>query len=256
MSAPAVTSGLVIIGAAGRMGTSLIRLLPEFPSLQLHGALARAGSEAQGRDSGGLAGTAATGVPVSAGLAAALEGAGLVLDFSAADPAAAHVEQCAAAGIPLLLGTTGLGPEVERAVEVAARRIPVLVAPNTSLGASVLMGLVRRAAGLLGAGYEVSIRDVHHRAKRDAPSGTALALGAAVQQAAPAEPRQVEYQSIREGDAVSQHDVEFVGSGEWLRLSHNATDRAALARGALRAGLWLVGQDPGRYEMADFLGEK
>jgi 4-hydroxy-tetrahydrodipicolinate reductase len=256
VNAPAAPTGLVIVGATGRMGASLIRLLPEYPSFRLHGALARAGSETQGRDSGEQAGTAATGVPVSTSLDAALEGAGLVLDFSAADAAATHVEQCAAAGIPLLLGTTGLGPEVSRTVEVAARRIPVLVAPNTSLGASVLIGLVGRAAGLLGTGYAVSIRDVHHRSKRDAPSGTALALGAAVQQASPEVSRPVDFRSIREGDAVSQHDVEFVGPGEWLRLSHNATDRAALARGALRAGLWLVDQGPGRYEMADFLGEK
>jgi 4-hydroxy-tetrahydrodipicolinate reductase len=119
----------------------------------------------------------------------------------------------------------------------------------------VLGDLVRQAAGALGMGYDISVRDIHHRDKRDAPSGTALALGAAVQEGSSG-PRQVDYASVRGGDVVGQHEVLFLGEGESLRLSHNATDRAVFARGALRAGLWLVRQGPGSYQISDLLPEK
>ncbi len=255
MSGTAAPAGLVIIGASGRMGQSLLRVLPMFPGLRLHAALGRPGGAALGRDSGELAGLPANGVPVSADLAAALPGAGLVLDFSAAEAAAPHVRLCVAARLPLLLGTTGLGPEVDRSVDEAARVVPLLVAPNTSLGATVLLELVRRAAAVLGSGYDVGIQDLHHRDKRDAPSGTALALGAAVAEGSQA-PRSVGYASLRGGEVVGTHEVYFLGQGEGLRLGHNVADRAVFARGALRAGLWLARQAPGRYDMADTIEEK
>lgn len=247
--------GLVVIGAGGRMGTNLLRVLPEFPALRLRAALCRPGDRAEGRDSGELAGLPATGVPVTTDLRSAIEGAGLVLDFSAPMAAPEHVRQCAAAGVPLLLGTTGLEPGISELVDAAAIRIPILIAPNTSLGATVLMGLVRQAAAALGEGFTVSISDLHHSGKRDAPSGTALALRAAVQQGSPGGHRPVEHASVREGDAVGQHDVQFRGAGESLRLSHESTDRAVFARGALQAGLWLVRQPPGRYQMADVIAK-
>jgi 4-hydroxy-tetrahydrodipicolinate reductase len=255
VSATAAPAGLVIVGANGRMGQSLLRVLPGFPGLRLHAALGRPGSGAAGRDSGELAGLPANGVPVSTDLAAALPGAALVLDFSVAEAAGSHVRICAAARLPLLLGATGLGPEVGRAVDEAAPHVPILVAPNTSLGATVLRELVRRAAGRLGSGYDVGIQDLHHRAKRDAPSGTALSLGAAVLEGSRT-PRPVGYASLRGGEAAGQHEVCFLGEGESLRLGHNVTDRAVFARGALRAGLWLARQAPGRYEMADTIEEK
>jgi len=238
------------------MGLSLVRELPAFGSLRLHAAVAAPGNSAVGRDSGELAGTAPNGVRISTDLAAALEGAGLALDFSSAAAASAHVRACAGARVPLLLGTTGLGPQVHAAVAEAARLIPVLVTANTSVGVTVLEELVRMAAVALGEGFEIRIRDVHHAGKRDAPSGTALALGAAAAQAAGIQPARINYGSERRGEVVGEHEVQFIGPGESLSLGHSATDRRVFARGALRAGGWLARQAPGRYAMGDALREK
>ena len=177
------------------------------------------------------------------------------MDFSTAAAAAERIQLCAAAGVPLLLGTTGLGPGIATVLAEAARRIAVLVAANTSLGAAVLRTSSGRPLPPWVRRYDVSVQDIHHREKRDAPSGTALALGAAVQRG-DGTPRAVEYTAVRGGDLVGQHEVLFLGEGESLRLSHEATDRSVFARGALRAGLWLVRQAPGRYQISDLLKEK
>lgn len=231
--------GVLIIGAGGRMGSELLRLLPEYPGLRLVGAVGNPARES----------TRAAGTPMTPGIPRGLGGVGVVLDFSSAAAAPEHVRQCTKAGWPLLLGTTGLGPGIERLVEEAARRIPILVAPNTSLGATLLARLARQAASVLGAGFEISIRDTHHQGKRDAPSGTALALGAEVR-------GPVTYASVREGDVVGEHQVRFQGGGEWIELSHGVTDRSVFAHGALQACTWLARQPPGRYRMADAIEEK
>jgi 4-hydroxy-tetrahydrodipicolinate reductase len=246
---------VVIIGASGRMGLSLLCQLPEFPQLQLHAALVGQQSRSLGRDAGELAGIHPAGIALSTDLDSALRGAALALDFSTAAAASWRVQRCAAASVPLLLGTTGLGPELPLIVSRASERIPLLVAANTSLGAAVLQDLVRRAAAALGAGYDIQVQDTHHRHKKDAPSGTALALGQAAEEGR-GRPGGVEYASVRGGDVVGEHEVQFLGEGERLRLSHAATDRAIFARGALQAGLWLVRQPPGRYQMADIFKEK
>jgi 4-hydroxy-tetrahydrodipicolinate reductase len=247
--------GLVIIGASGRMGRSLLRLLPQFPQLRLHAALVGTSSASLGRDSGEVAGIAATRIPLSSELEPALEGAGLALDFSTAAAAPRQLELCAAARIPLLLGTTGLGPELAELLTRASKRIPLLLAANTSLGAAVLQALVGHAAAALGASFDIQIQDIHHRDKADSPSGTALALGKVAKEARSL-PSAVGYASLRGGDVVGEHEVQFLGEGERLRLGHVATDRSVFARGALQAGLWLVRQIPGSYHMADIFKEK
>jgi 4-hydroxy-tetrahydrodipicolinate reductase len=242
---------VVIIGATGRMGLSLLRILSEFPEFRLHAAVASPESRWLGKDSGELAGVARNEVPVVAELPGALGGAGLAVDFSTAAAAGAHVEMSAALRVPLLLGTTGLTDALGPILEHAAERIPLLVAPNTSLGASVLEDLVQRAAARLGAEFSIRIQDTHHRDKADAPSGTALALGRTASVARGGAGGAIQYASVREGNAIGQHLVEFSGPGERLGLSHEATDRGVFARGALRAGLWLTRQGPGRHHMAD-----
>ena len=255
MTAGVELLSVVILGAGGRMGTSLLRLLPQFPGLRLHAALAAPGSASLGRDSGELVGNASNGVRVSAELESGLRGAGLALDFSSAAAAAAHVGACVAAGVPLLLGTTGLGPDMPAVVERAAGRIPLLVTANTSFGVAVLEDLVHRAAAALGPEFDIQIQDTHHAGKLDAPSGTALALGAAAKGGrSPSHP--AAYASLRGGDVVGDHEVHFLGPGERLCLSHSATDRSVFAWGALRAGSWLAGQPPGSYRMGDVLREK
>ena len=247
---------VVVIGLPGRMGLSLLRELPRFSALRLHAAVAAAGNPAIGRDSGELAGTAPSAVLVAAELEAALKGAGLAIDFSTVGAAAAHLRACTAAGVPLLIGTTGLGRDIPPLIAEAAHSVPVMVAANTSVAVALLHDLVRTAAARLGGTFDIQVRDVHHASKRDAPSGTALTLGATASEAAGLPPDRIGYASTRGGDVIGDNEVLFLGAGERLALSHSATDRSVFARGALQAGSWLARQKPGTYSMADALREK
>jgi 4-hydroxy-tetrahydrodipicolinate reductase len=258
----------IIVGAGGRMGRSLIALLPEFSELTLHAAVVPAGSSLAGREVDG-----APGQRYVPGLAAALPGAQLAIDFSSAGAAPDHVGACAAAGVPLLLGTTGVGREIDAAAARAVTRIPLLVAANTSVGVTLLAELVRHAAATLIEGFDIEIVEAHHRHKLDAPSGTALALAEAAAAGrghdleghavyarkgavGPRAAGQIGFAVVRGGDVVGEHEVLFLGAGERLSLKHSATDRSIFARGALHAGRWLAGQAPGRYEMRDVLALK
>jgi len=196
--------------------------------------------------------------------------ADVAVDFSTAAAAPANLAACAAAGVPLLIGTTGLSPDLQAPLAAAARRIALLVAPNTSLGVTVLMEAVRRIAQALPLSFDIEVIETHHRHKRDAPSGTALALAGAAaegrgqslaahacfsrsQRGAQRADGQIGFAVIRGGDGVGEHRVLFLGDGERVSLSHEVTDRAVFARGALLAARWLARQPPGRYRMSDVL---
>lgn len=258
----------VLIGATGRMGSNILRLLPSFPALQLCGAVVPEGSPAIGEDAAGRLGVARSDVKLSAALAPLLRDAELVIDFSHARCAPAHLAACVAAGVPLLLGTTGLPRELQGPLAAAGERIALLVAPNTSPGLGLLLELVRSAAHALPPRYDIEIVESHHRDKTDAPSGTALALGQAAangrgvqfdEQAVYARQGvsgaraagQIGFAVVRGGDVVGEHQVLFLGDGERLVLRHEVTDRSVFARGALIAGQWLARRAPGRYAMSD-----
>lgn len=244
----------VLIGVTGRMGQALLRAAPEFGDLLITGAIASPASLALGRDAGEVAGAGRMNLTVESDLPRTLGQADVALDFSSPLATPSNVRACREARRALLVGTTGFGAGVEAAIEAAARDIPLLVAPNTSVGVAVLIGLVRSAARRLPESFDINVLDFHHRRKGDAPSGTALALGAA---AAEGRPRTgISFASARAGDLVGEHTVLFSGTGEQLSLTHRALDRAVFARGALQAALWLVSQPPGRYSMGDFLGFK
>lgn len=261
-----------IVGVAGRMGAQLVQALGGVAGAQLSAAVDRPGSQAQGRDAGELAGLGTTGVKVSADLAAVLGHLDVVIDFSSAAAVAATAEACAAAGVALLVGTTGLDDRTRQQLDAAAEKIPLLVSANTSLALNVLLELVQRAARSLPASYDIEILEAHHRHKVDAPSGTALVLGEAAAagrgehlqrpvsltggQPGARLPGGIGFAVIRGGDVAGEHDVRFLGEGEQLRLSHVATDRAVFARGAVAAALWLSTRPRGRYKMSDFLFEK
>ncbi|MGD9597855.1 MAG: 4-hydroxy-tetrahydrodipicolinate reductase [Steroidobacteraceae bacterium] len=243
---------IVIVGGAGRMGRALIAAARDF-DIGVGAVIASPHSAAIGQDAGEMAGVRRLGVPITADLGAALAAADVVIDFSQPHVARDHVDQCALARVPLVLGTTGLPDGIEADFGRAAARIALLVAPNTSLGVTLLRDLVARAARALAGEFDVTVVESHHRAKKDSPSGTALALGRAVEEA---RHRPASYAVVRGGDVVGEHDVRFLGAGEELSLAHRATDRAIFARGALRAARWLATQPPGRYVMADVLGIK
>jgi 4-hydroxy-tetrahydrodipicolinate reductase len=258
----------VVIGVTGRMGQALLRAAPAFAQLLITGAIASPASLALGRDAGEVAGADRNNVAVTSDLPGSLAQADVALDFSTPRATAGNVRACRQARKALLVGTTGFGAEVDAALDAAAHDIPLLVAANTSIGVAVLTELVRSAARRLPSSFDIDVLDFHHRLKPDAPSGTALALGAAAAAArgtatdpatSPAASRpagQVEFASVRAGDLVGEHTVLFCGTGEQLSLTHRASDRAVFARGALQAALWLEAQPPGRYSMSDFLGFK
>jgi 4-hydroxy-tetrahydrodipicolinate reductase len=263
---------VVLIGVSGRMGQALLRAAPGFPQLIVTGAIVSAGSLALGRDAGELAGLGPANLPVTSDLPRALDQADAVIDFSSAAATAGTLAACRAARKPLLIGTTGFTATLEPQLEAAAHEIPLLVAANTSLGAALLMALTRTAAKSLPASFDIDILELHHRLKRDAPSGTALALGRVAAQArgltpptagdvlarrsGPRAEDEIGFATLRAGDAVGEHTVLFSGHGETLSLTHRATDRAIFAHGALAAALWLLSQPPGRYDMEDFLSLK
>jgi 4-hydroxy-tetrahydrodipicolinate reductase len=260
---------IAIFGITGRMGQTLIRALNEVPAFSLSGAIASAGSRRLGLDAAGEG--PPTGVLITADSQAGVRGASVAVDFSVGSCVAAHAGDCAAAGVPLLIGTTGFDEAALRVIEQAAGKIPVLIAPNTSVGVGVVAQLASLAAVALGVSYDVEIFEAHHRMKRDAPSGTALALGKAIAGArgqaleevavydraalnALRTPGSIGFSSLRAGDIVGEHTVTFATAGERVEITHRATDRITFARGALRAADWLAGQPAGLYAMKNVLG--
>ena len=170
-----------------------------------------------------------------------------------------------------MVGTTGVHDAGKRALAEAAKRVPIVFAPNTSVGVTALLSLVANAARLLGPGYDIEIVETHHRHKRDAPSGTALRLGQALAEATgraldrdgrftrhgdvgPRTAAEIGIQTLRGGDVIGDHTVFFLGEGERIEITHRATSRDTFARGAVRAALWLRGRAPGLYDMRDVLG--
>ena len=263
----------VITGAGGRMGQSLIRLLANSATLRLHAAVDAPGSGSIGKDAGRIAGLDANGVMVAEDLAGALRGAQLLIDFSVATATTGHLQLAAEARVAMLIGTTGLDAPTYAAVDSAARRIAVLPSTNTSAGVALLASLVERSARALPDEFNIEIIEVHHKHKRDAPSGTALTLAEAAARGrggtleslrAPIDRNanqsrpdaQIGISTVRGGDVVGEHEILFLGPGERLVFRHTATDRSLFARGALQAGAWLVRQAPGRYRMADVFSLK
>ncbi|MBL8224491.1 MAG: 4-hydroxy-tetrahydrodipicolinate reductase [Chromatiales bacterium] len=260
--------GVTVLGANGRMGQALVRLLADHPRLRLAGALTEPGHAAVGRDAGELAGIGANGVRVTDRLPEALANTEVVIDFTAAAATPGHVLACAERGLPVVVGTTGIGGAGEAALKAAAVRVAVVYSRNMSLGITVLTELAAQAARLLGPGFDIEVVEAHHRHKVDAPSGTALQLGEAVAAArhqsladvrvddrSGARPAGgIGFASIRAGAIVGDHSVLLVGEEETLELRHHAADRALFARGALRAADWVIGRPAGLYGMRDVLG--
>ncbi len=264
-------TGLVVCGAAGRMGRLLVALAAERPVLRVAGAIEAAGHPALGQDAGVLAGTAPLGVAIGSDLGAVCRREHVVLDFTIPEATLAHARTAAAAGAGLVIGTTGLTPEQDRELRRVAGTTRAVITPNYSIGITVLTELVAQAARLLGDGFDAEIVETHHHHKRDAPSGTALALGRALAAARGQDfdavkvlaregmvgarrPGEIGIVALRSGDVVGDHTVVFGGLGERLELTHRAQSRESLVRGALRAAEWVASRPAGIYAMRDVLG--
>ena len=266
-----MTKRIGILGAAGRMGRMLIRETLVRPDLALVGGVERIDHPLIGADLGGLAGEAPCGVTLTDDAARLFAAADAVIDFSAAGAVASHARLAAKGTAALIVGVTGLVGDDEVALSEAATAVPVVVAANMSVGVNLLIGLTRRLAATLDAGYDIEIVEMHHRYKVDAPSGTALAIGAAAAagrgvslndvavrgrdgHTGPRAAGAIGFAVLRGGDVVGEHTVIFAAEGERLELTHKASSRALFAKGALRAAAWACGQPAGRYGMDDVLG--
>lgn len=262
---------VAVLGATGRMGTAVIRLVAASSDCALSGAATERGHGQLGSDAGSAAGVPALGVALTDSAAAAVAGCDVAIDFSAAAATRAHLAACAAARCALVLGTTGLPEDELRQVEAAAAAIPIVYGRNMSVGVLVFTELARLAARLLGPEADIEIVEAHHRNKVDAPSGTALQLGEAVAgelgvrlddvavfdrfaSRAPRRRGSVGFSSIRAGSIVGDHEILLALDEEVVELRHRALDRTTFARGALRAARWVAGRPPGLYGMGDVLG--
>ncbi len=258
---------IAINGAAGRMGRRLVALAGLDAELQLVAALDHAGCGLLGQDAGRVAGEAEAGVAISSSLEAQAD---VMIDFSVQPAVRPAVRLCRDRGVALVIGTTGLAAEDEQAIDDAAGSIPVLTAPNMSLGVNLLFTLVGQVAKQLGDEYDIEVVETHHRFKQDAPSGTAMGLVKSICDATgkdivhdvkhgrsgmdPRNPGEIGVHALRLGDEVGRHTVSFATLGEEIQLTHKANTRDTFAAGALRAAKWLAGKPAGRYTMRDVLG--
>jgi 4-hydroxy-tetrahydrodipicolinate reductase len=263
---------LAVIGATGRMGRAIVRAATESGEAEIVAGIASATSAELGKDVGELAGLDKSGILVTSDLRSALSKCEVAIDFSNASATAANVAACASARKPVVIGTTGFASEALQTIQSASQSTAVLLAPNTSIGVTLLIELVKAAAKALPHDFDIEISEAHHRNKRDAPSGTALALGRAAAQGrsqdfeqlarlsrngeSPRGEGEIGFAVTRGGDVVGDHTVLFAGTGEQVLLGHRATDRAVFARGALRAAAWLAGRPAGQYAMRDVVGYK
>lgn len=255
---------VAVSGATGRMGRAVVRLCHAASDLTLVGACTSPSSPSLGEDAGSIAGVPVAGVALSADVESALLGADVVIDFSLPPAFQRLVRAASSQGVALVSGTTGVVDA--ELLDRAASRIPVLWAPNMSLGVAVLSDLLTEAVRRLGPGFDVEITETHHRGKVDAPSGTARRLAEAAQKARDLSPvhgregltgpraqSEVGVFALRGGDVIGDHSVHLLGPGERLELTHRATNRELFAHGALRAARWLVGKKPARYSLSDVL---
>ena len=262
---------LIVAGAGGRMGRALTRVISETPGAVVTGALEAPGSPLLGKDAGVLAGLTESGVKLSADLWSLSADADGILDFTVPGATIANVAIAAERGLVHVIGTTGLSASDDAVIKSVTQRAIVVKSGNMSLGVNLLAALVKRVAQSLDADFDIEILEMHHKAKIDAPSGTALMLGEAA-----AEGRgiglgqhsvrgrdgvtgarragDIGFASLRGGTAAGDHSVIFAGPYERITLSHHAEDRLIFAHGALKAAIWAHGKKPGFYTMADVLG--
>ena len=260
---------IAVAGASGRMGHMLIEAIAAADDCVLAGALDIAASPAIGTDASAFLGRA-SGVAITADLAAGLQGAQVLIDFTRPEGTLAHVQACRAQGVNLVIGTTGFSDAQKAEIAAAAQDIAIVLAPNMSVGVNVTLKLLEMAAKALSTGYDIEIIEAHHRHKVDAPSGTALRMGEVIADAlgrdlkdcavyaregvtGERDPSSIGFATIRGGDIVGDHTVLFAGTGERIEISHKSSNRSGYAQGSLRAVRFLAGKKTGLFNMFDVL---
>ncbi len=260
---------IAIAGASGRMGRMLMEAVAAADDCQLAGALDIAASPATGTDATAYLGQT-SGVHITADLRAGLAKAKVLIDFTRPEGTMAHLAVCRELGVGLVIGTTGFSEEQKAEIAQAAKVIPIVMAPNMSVGVNVTLKLLEMAAKALSTGYDIEVIEAHHRHKVDAPSGTALKMGEVIADAlgrdlkdcavyeryghtGERDPSTIGFATIRGGDIVGDHTVLFAGTGERIEITHKSSSRVTYAQGSLRAVRFLAGRAPGLYDMFDVL---
>jgi 4-hydroxy-tetrahydrodipicolinate reductase len=263
---------IAVAGASGRMGQMLIEAVRAADDCVLSGALDIAASPAIGHDAGAFAGQT-TGVLITADIAQGLKNSRVLIDFTRPEGTMAHLAVCRANGVAMVIGTTGFTDSQKTEIAQAAKHIPIMMAPNMSVGVNVTLKLLEMAAKALATGYDIEIIEAHHRHKVDAPSGTALKMGEVIAEAlgrdlkdcavyaregvtGERDPSSIGFATIRGGDIVGDHTVLFAGTGERIEITHKSSSRSTYAQGSLRAARFLAGQKSGLFDMFDVLGLK
>lgn len=259
-----MTARVCVLGPSGKMGRAVIAAAQGREDVRIAAAIDRLGAP-------GLGERVADGVASTADVGAGLAACDVYVDFTSPEATAAIATEAENRRLAAVIGTTGLAAEHEAALTALSRVAPIVVAANFSLGVNLMLGLVRQAARVLGPEWDAEVIETHHKAKRDAPSGTALMIARAIAAGhavdydrvkrhtrdgdVGARPRgEIGVQSIRGGDVIGEHTAYFFGANERIEISHRATSRAIFAAGALRAAAWVVGKPPGRYDMLAVLG--
>ena len=260
-----------IIGAGGRMGRMLVQAIQVQTGCRLVAASERPGSDLIGQDAGDVAGVGALGVPIVDEMSQVFASDRVVIDFTQPHVTLSNLPQAVAKGVPLVIGTTGIDADGQARIAEAARHVPIVFAPNFSVGVNLMFLVAADVARILEESYDIEIIEAHHRHKIDAPSGTALGLGRAIAQAigrnledvavygregvtGERDRQTIGFSTVRGGDIVGEHTALFAGEGERLEITHRASSRMTFAKGAVRAALWVSGRTPGLYDMGDILG--
>lgn len=264
---------VLVAGAAGRMGKRIIAMVAENPSTELVGAYERPDHDAVGQDAGAVAGIGDMGVKIAGSLAEVIDRGEVLIDFTTPEATLANLRVVSEKGLPIVVGTTGISGDALKEAEELARKTRCVMAPNMSVGVNVMFKIAGEMAKILGSEYDMEILEVHHRFKKDAPSGTAMRLARILAEATDRDlekvgvferrgfigertKEEIGIQTWRAGDIAGEHTVLFGGIGERLELIHRAHSRDNFARGAVRAALWVVNQPTGLYDMQDVLGLK
>jgi 4-hydroxy-tetrahydrodipicolinate reductase len=261
----------IVIGAAGKMGSRIIHIIHETPSISLHRAVERPGHPSIGKDIGEVIGLGKMGIPLEGDLKK--PGGDVIINFTNPKTSVESLEYAKEMGLAIVIGTTGLSPEQMERVRDLSKNIRCVFSPNMSVGVNVMFRIVQEVARVLGSEYDIEIFEAHHRLKKDSPSGTAVKLGELIAKAIGRDfgkvgvygrkgmvgertKEEIGMQVIRAGDIVGEHTVLFGGIGERLEIIHRAHSRDNFARGAIRAAVWIVNQPNGLYDMQDVLGLK
>lgn len=266
-------TNIIVTGATGRMGSRITALSKDYRDLKLAGATERKGHDAVGKDIGLIAGIGETGIVLTDGLENIIASCDVVIDFTRTDSSIEHLKLASSKGKAMVIGTTGFSKDQIMEIGSLAKNVPVILAPNMSVGVNLLLKVLQDIARVLGDEYDIEIVEAHHRLKKDAPSGTALKMAQVIADAVNRNldevavyarkgltgertKKEIGIQTVRAGDIVGEHTVLFGGLGERIEITHKASSRDTFARGALKAALWVHDRPAGLYDMQDVLGLK